>query len=156
RIPFLRDQPLSYYKKLVEESTLPDMEDLEDKILLSLVEHFNQFPAPQDFIKRVVDLQEKPANNWRNLPLRLRILKTFVKDCGSLQGTGVGGCKFIKQWARDKTGRDKLTSKETAEALTDDIFDVLKDLPEEKAGLQDCYGILEAADDLARGAFRVS
>lgn len=156
RIPFLRDQPLSYYKKLVEESTLPDMEDLEDKILLSLVEHFNQFPAPQDFIKRVVDLQEKPANNWRNLPLRLRILKTFVKDCGSLQGTGVGGCKFIKQWARDKTGRDKLTSKETAEVLTDDIFDVLKDLPEEKAGLQDCYGILEAADDLARGAFRVS
>ena len=150
-----------YYKGLVKDllgrHIVPSIDDLNRNVFTTLLDSFDKYPSPSDFIQRVVDLQEDPARGWCSLPLRLRILKTFVQDAHALHTAGFQGGSFLKKWAKKTKGLPRDADwAALADALTEDVFDVLETAGSDLKKTGGDYDILRLADDLAQGWFRVS
>lgn len=78
-IPYQQNQGNSYYQKLVDTVELPHFTDVEDRILWALFQRHRAFLSPSQYMERIVNRLEDPADGWQNDTLRLRILKRFIK-----------------------------------------------------------------------------
>jgi len=142
RIPYERGLSVRRYEDLVNAAGLPDRDQLEEKIIRLLFEKFEGYVSPSEYMKKIVDRCANPEDHWEKDPLRLRILKQFVKYGGCLayktsEGCASGKTKKVVMYGGDSAIRRYLSGKSKAEGirfrsftdqadlLEDDIFDLL-------------------------------
>lgn len=164
---------LQWYKNLAEKHRLTEIPGVEQQVLHALYEQYREYPTPEAYMQRMVErLSQDP---WQGDSLRLRILKQFIKYGDYLKDAGYGSKRTIQKYAKEKSGRKKLTEDELLEVLDDGVFELLENLNDEirhldgqgltdvknaKENLKDkkkpkgVYGLLKTADDLAAGKFR--
>ncbi|MBP7186588.1 MAG: hypothetical protein KBA55_07490 [Ruminococcus sp.] len=153
-------------------------DDIEQQILKLMYSYFMEYPSPSDYMKRIVNRLSDPADRWENDPLRLRILKQFIKygdflsykkDSYDKDGLPVrdkngnikkekvtvyGGGTYIKSFIKNKTGKSSVTAAEIINELDDSIFECLKGASKEQKQYDGKFGLIRLADDLACGKFR--
>lgn len=78
-IPCEIGQDVSYYKRLAEQSNLPEFRDVENSILNLMFEKFENYPIPEEYMLRIVDRLSNPDDGWQKDTLRLKILRRFIK-----------------------------------------------------------------------------
>lgn len=170
----------AYYLEAVKAhwAQLPPRDEIAGKIMVSLLRRYGDYPAPADYMKRIVDRLCHEADGWQGDSLRLRILRQFVCYGDCLTQSGYKSEGFLKKWAKAHTGAKPADARQLANALTDAVFSVLEltgfegyteaeraAMPEKKrAAIVDQakkekrpagkYGLLKLADDLAAGRFR--
>ena len=144
-----------YYRQIVEgfraEGRILTRDEVSEKLMQiceRMLEKYKDYPTAPEYLKRIVDTQEKAAGDpWGNDSLRLRILKRFVKygnyampilDKGSPR-------KRIKEYVAAKLQKDKPSEEEILANLDDDIFTAVKDCD-----------LLLTCDALATGRFRTN
>ena len=154
------NREISCYAGIVEQAYLPQKEDLNHRVDSKLLEIFQDYPRPSDFLERIVCERENPADGWANAPLRLRILRQFFKYCNGFVELGIGGKNFlvsqVKQEAR-KAGIKNISKEQQSQFayfLTDDVFSVLQEADENQQKPRGKYELLKIVDDLAKGNFR--
>lgn len=154
-IPFEKDREAGYYEKLIRDTGLPGLEEIEDQLLEALFKRYQEYPKPGDYMKRIVDRLEDPADHWESDSLRLRILKQFIKYGDYLKAADKGGRKVIQDYVRAKTGSKKAPgTDQVLEALDDGVFAQLETAAKPQRKPEGKFGLLKAADDLAGGKFR--
>ena len=60
-------------RRAVRDADLPDRSDFDELIIRLIFQNYTAFPAPGDFMRRIVD--KFSCDEWRKDTLRLRILK---------------------------------------------------------------------------------
>lgn len=153
-IECLDRQDTRYYRELLDTATLPDEPQLEQRILTALLENYMQYPAPGDYLQRLVDQLCNPADGWNDDPLRLRILKQFVKYTDYLVDADFNGKPYLTGWVKKITGKKPASSADAANALTDEVFAPLPAADKSQRKPRGKYGLLKLAEDLAEGRFR--
>ena len=171
------DQKPEVYEALLKDSLLknPSFRGMSEIILDLLFNRFSTFPAPGAFLLRVVNRQE--TDDWKADPLRLRILKQFVKYGNYLydiahvrinKTTGqsvtvrdVGGKAAIVRYVRGLPAyvaafpkAPKPKDEAVCRYLDDGVFALLEDATAEDKKISGKYGLLKIADDLASGKIR--
>lgn len=141
-IPYEMYKGNSYYQKLVETTEFPHFTDLEHRMLLALYDRYTQYPSPEEYMERIVDKLEDPADGWGGDPLRLRILKRFIKygnylsdmtelrlgkNGKELPVPKAGGRAAIEGYVQEKTGH-KPTLEQVLEHLDDGVFSRLDEV----------------------------
>ncbi len=178
-ISYEEDQTAEYYEDLLQHEVVDyfSFHGVADRVLNLLYQRFSDFPSPSDFLKRVVDRNETDKA-WKDDPLRLRILKQFIKygnylwdithEKGGRNGAkpvtvhDVGGKKAIEDYVTSLPGykpakgaKSKKPDAETVCAYLDDgVFALLDHAKGEDKKISGKYGLLKIADDLAGGKFR--
>lgn len=152
-IEYERGRDNDYYENLVRTSSLPTFSDIEDRMLLALFAKYEEYPSPEDYMKRIVDRLCCEEDGWQHDSLRLRILKQFIKYGNYLADAGYGGRKTICDYVKDKIGR-KPSDEEVLLHLDDSIFDGLETATRAQRRPDGKYGLLKTVDDLATGKFR--
>ena len=175
-IPYEKDRDNAYYEKIVRNSGLPELSDVEDRLLFLLYTKYREYPLPENYMKRIVDRLSDKADGWEQDSLRLRILKQFIKygnclvynreiktDTGEIKEETVtlyGGAESIRKYLQTKTGHS-IVKKNFKEDLpkyipliTDDIFDALQTAKPDQTEPTGTFGLLKMADDLAGGRFK--
>ncbi|MCD8130915.1 MAG: hypothetical protein LUE16_06495 [Lachnospiraceae bacterium] len=165
-IPYEKGKPNEYYEELVQShmAEFPDSSEIENRLLVNLFEKYQDYPSPGGYMQSLVDKLGDSGDGWDNEPLRLRILKQFIKyggylryetedENGKKQAHGFGGQKAIQSYVRKKIGR-KPSEEEVLKFLDDGIFDVLPTASGDQTKPDRTYGLLKATDDLACGKFR--
>lgn len=179
-IRYERGREFGYYVDVIRSARLPDADDIPGHLLASLYRKWkSSYPSQIDYMKRNVDRLEKEADGWSALPLRLRILRQFIKYGHCLSYTQkfevndekagkstlkkktvniYGGALFIRQYAKAHGYSGTIPTKQSdwsalADCVDDDIFAALDtaEPPELKMGGK--YALLKLADDLAHGHF---
>lgn len=140
-----------YFESLTKGIKLPDYEDLEGNMIHKLYQIFEDYPKPDEYMRRIVNRLSNPEDKWENDTLRLRILKQFVKYGNFLYDAGVGGRMYIKKYVKAKNNGTDII-----ENLDDEIFEVLKGANKDQKEFAGTYGLLKIADDLAGGQFRMN
>lgn len=165
-LPYEKGRKPAYYRELVKQSRLPDVSQLEGKILYAIYSHFREYPAPENYMQRIVDTMCNEEDGWSGDPLRLRILKQFVRygGCLTYQRPGPEGkpekvvlCEgrgALKKYLKKKLGRSISQVEDHADDLEDDVFDVLAAATKAQTVPRGTYGLLKLCDDLAYGRFR--
>lgn len=154
-IPFEKNRESAYYEELIRQADLPTLEENEERLLDALFKRYKEYPKPEEYMKRIVDRLEDPEDHWAEDPLRLRILKQFIKYGDYLKAAEKGGRKMIQDYVREKTGGKKAPgTQEVLAGLDDDIFAQLEKATKSQKKPEGKYGLLKAADDLACGKFR--
>ncbi len=154
-IPFEKGRSLSYYETLVKEAEIPDLDEIEDKLLQALFKRYQEYPRPEDYMKRIVDRLENPKDNWADQPLRLRILLQFIKYGDYLSDAGKSGRRVIQDYVKKKTGAKKLPETDQVLANLDEgVFEGLRTATKAQRKPEGKFGLLKTADDLAGGKFR--
>ena len=154
-IPFEEGRGASYYDKLIQQADIPDLEETEERLLEALFKRYQKYPKPEEYMKRIVDRLEDPEDQWAEDPLRLRILKQFIKYGDYLKAADKGGKKAIQDYVRAKTGAKALPGiSEVLEKLDDGVFAQLETAAKPQRKPEGKFGLLKAADDLACGKFR--
>lgn len=148
-------KPLAYYSDLVKNASLPDFSDYESRVLHSLFRQFQNFPSPSQYLERLVRQYSSPDDHWEMDPLRLQILKQFIKYGNCLSDAGFGGRMAVRSYIRQKTGKSPDPAA-MADQIDDGIFQVLETADKTMKKPQGKYGLLKLADDLANERFRVS
>lgn len=149
-----RHELMEYYQSLIAGADIPD--SLEDAMLYALYRCYQEYPAPQEYMERLVNTLRFPEDHWEGDTLRLRILKQFIKYGSYLQDWGFGGRLVIEKYSRGEQGKSKDKDVEKLLAgLDDGIFDVLATATKEQKSSDGKYGLLKMADDLAAGKFRM-
>lgn len=165
------DREMRYYYTLIENAGLTDGSEYEVRILDALFENYRQYPSPEMFMQRLVSSLAHEKNRNEKEPVRLRILKQFVLECGCLSGW-YGGKKAVEDYAKKKTGASKLSPEEIAAALDDNIFPLMQEKLEgeisekqkelgdkfskdKRRTIEDKYELLKVCEDLAQGRFKV-
>lgn len=150
----------AYYRQLYAQSALPDGDDIELRIMDTMYDHFDRYPTPAEYMRRIVDKLSDPADGWGDDPLRLRILRQFVKYGGCMTYDGAagkvhmyGGEGYLKKYAKAKKGK-AVKADELCDWLDDGVFDVLATAGKEQKKPDGTYGLLRLADDLAGGVFK--
>jgi len=117
---------LSYYEDLLQSSDIPTSEQMNSWVYEYFLREFvkNPFPTPEKYIARVVN--RKISVNWAQDSLRLKILKQFVLWAEGLKAAGYS-IACIRQYVREKTGKEKLALSETASGLDEGIFGLLEE-----------------------------
>lgn len=152
-IEYEKRQETGYYKDLIQRTNIPDF--LEDSMLYAIYKHFQEYPAPQEYMKRLVDRLSFSEDRWEQDTLRLRILKQFIKYGDYLKEWDFGGQPVIDEYSKDKQKKKKLnTVAEVLEGLDDGVFDILETATKAQKKPRGKYGLLKSADDLAEGKFR--
>lgn len=163
-IKYEKGKDYSYYENLVMCSNIPEFDDIEKKMLLSLYDKYKQYPSPEDYLKRIVDRLEK--DDWGENSLRVRILKQFIKygNCLTYKKTTVEGKKktvniycgtqYIKDYLLEKKGSKAKNIIDNIDYIDDDIFGVLPTATKDQKKPYGKYGIIKMVDDLASGNFR--
>lgn len=164
-----------YYGKLLEKAELPD--SLEDAMLYALYTHFDVYPSPADYMKRLVERLSFPEDQaWEKDSVRLRLLKQLIKyssapndrknrwrnnlETGWSYGTKaiVDYCGAVK-YKDSKGGKHpKITDKNEILSLLDE--GIFQEYEEKKKALskdeKKNYALIRAADDVAKGWFRTN
>lgn len=154
-IPFEKDREAAYYETLIQETGLPGLEETEDRMMEALFKRYQEYPKPEEYMKRIVDRLEDPKDHWEEDSLRLRILKQFIKYGDYLKEAGRGGGKVIRDYVKEKTGAKKAPAADQVLAeLDDDIFALLDTADKKQKKPDGKFGLLKEADDLAGGKFR--
>ncbi len=153
-VSYERRQSNEYYEELVRKADLPDFHDIEDKMIYALFCRYQQYPSPEEYMKRMVDRMSS-EREWADDTLRLRILKQFIKYGNYLHDADFGGRLVIQKYVREKCGLKKKPSEEEVLLQIDDhIFDMLGQGTKAQKKPQGKFGLLKLADDLALGQFR--
>ena len=163
-IPFERKiDDAAYYKKLLSQYTFPSYEQMKYRMLHIIMDKMDQYYSPEMYMKRTVDYLEDPKLGWDSNPVRLRILKQFIKEGNALKDTGIKGDGFIRKYVKKKNPalssipNNKLDTRTILENLDDGVFKPLD--PENTATTpnqrkpEGTYGLLTICDDLAKGLF---
>lgn len=156
-LEYKKGESLNYYKELVNKSDIPGYKGMIKRIIVMLYEEYEKYPTPSVYMKRIVDrLSCKEDGVWKNEPLRVRILKQFIKYGNSLKDAGYGGRNFARSYAEGKSGKKLKNSdaKEIAQYVDDGIFEVLDTASKDDKKYKGKYGIIELADELAAGRFK--
>ena len=178
-ISYERDRDDAYYEKLVRSAELPDpsgtvkipdFSGIEDRMVYALYTRYREYPAPQDYMKRIVDRLSSKEDGWDSDTLRVRILKQFVRYGGCLtyqnetaaedgrlrreKVTLYGGEACIRKYLGRKLGKSIKDAGEFVNEISDDVFDVLDSASKAQKKPSGPYGLLKIADDLAGGQFR--
>lgn len=147
-----------YFAKIVDNLDLPDFMDIEDKMIYNLYKIYDEYPVPEEYMRRIVNRLSNPEDNWQEDSLRLRILKQFIKYGNYLYDAGCGGKGYIKKYVKAKLG-GKIPSKNEEETILnnvdDEIFSVLDGANKDQREFSGTYGLLKVCDDLASGQFRM-
>lgn len=152
-IDYEKRQEAGYYEALIQEANIPD--SLEDSMLYALYTHYQEYPSPREYMKRLVDRLRFPGDPWEGDTLRLQILKQFIKYGDYLRDWDFGGRIVIEEYSmgRQRKAKQK-TVDEILAGLDDGIFDILKTATKDQKKPKGKYGLLKSADDLAEGKFR--
>lgn len=152
-IEYERGKDNAYYEQLVYRSEIPTFSEIEDRMLLALYSRYEEYPSPEDCMKRIVDRLCADEDGWQNDTLRIRILKQFIKYGNYLVDAGFGGRKVICDFVRDKIGK-KPSDGDVLTYLEDEVFSGLESATKPQRKPEGKYGLLKTADDLATGKFR--
>ncbi len=152
-IEYERGKDYAYYEELVRNADLPSFSEIEDRMLLALFSIYEDYPSPEDYMRRIVDRLCYEEDGWENDTLRVRILKQFIKYGNYLADAGYSGRKTICDYVKEKTGQ-KTTDEITLAILDDGIFDGLETATKAQKKPNGKFGLLKMADDLASGKFR--
>ncbi|MCD8148080.1 MAG: hypothetical protein LUE92_00635 [Clostridiales bacterium] len=155
-VSYKREGDDVYYRNLVEKSDIPNnWKELEEKMLLALYDRYQEYPTPEDYMKRIVDRLCSEEDGWNNDTLRLRILKQFVKYGNYLKDAGIEGRKTVHKYAKEKSGNKNLKDETVPDYLDDEVFSQFDQTDDENQKKpKGKYGLLKVADDLAAGKFR--
>lgn len=154
-IEYERGRENEYYEKLVKTSEkIPSEGQIEETMLLALYDIYESYPAPEEYMKRIVDRLCSKSDGWEKEPLRLRILKQFIKYGNYLADAGFGGKTAIQGYVKKKTGKKPKESDVLSE-LDDGIFEFLESASKSQKKPDGKYGLIKTADDLASGKFRM-
>ena len=156
----------AYYAKLLKNAPIPTYKEVQDKMVYTILQKTKQYASPEEYMKRIVDRMEDPADGWQDDTLRLRILKQFIKYGNYLQdvcheganGTivrDIGGRMQIVKYVKDKTGNKKPADEDVLKGLDDEIFRLMDDAPREHLRPRGKLGLLKIVNDLANGWFRM-
>ncbi len=137
------------YKKVSDSLKLFTNDEIGDRIFEAIFEKFSLFLSPKDYMLRIVDRVDK---EFTKDPLRLRILKRFVKHTNSLSDAGYNGNHILK-YAEGKTGKE-IQPEQLADYLDDGVFEPLSTATKAQKKPYGIYGILKLCNDLAEGNFR--
>lgn len=142
----------------------PEEEELEEKMFLTMVHLYKGYPSPPDYLRRIVDRLE--PENWKDQPLRVRILRAFILRGDGLKVTNpvnkkpayiytyiYNGYPAIRSYVSKKAGRKGLTCRQVAELVEDDVFSLMDTAAEAQLTPKGTYGLLRMVDDLAKGHF---
>jgi hypothetical protein len=152
-IKYKRGMNNDYYENLVRTANIPTFSDIEDRMLLALFAKYEDFPSPEDYMKRIVDRLCSEEDGWENDTLRLRILKQFIKYGNYLADADYGGRKTICDYVKGQIGK-KPSDEEVLLYLDDGIFAGLKTATRAQRRPGGKFGLLKTVDDLAQGNFR--
>lgn len=167
-ISYERGRDAEYYENLVKTAGIPTFDVIEERMLRSLLNKFEEYPTPEEYMRRIVDRLSKPEDHWEDDTLRLRILKQFIKYGSYLDGIchtevddkgeektvqDIGGKRYIRKYVEDKLHK-KPSDEEVLAAIDDGVFDILKGAAKPQKKPSGIYGLLKMADDLAAGKFR--
>ncbi len=152
-IAYERGKDNAYYEQLICDADIPTFSEIEDRMLLALYARYEEYPSPEDYMKRIVDKLCTEEDGWQNDTLRLRILKQFIKYGNYLADAGFGGRKVICDFVKNKTGR-KPSEEDVLAYLDDGVFSGLATATKPQKKPEGKYGLLKAVDDLAAGKFR--
>lgn len=153
KIKYERDKDYAYYENLVNSSEMPTFSAIEDKMMSALYSRYKKFPAPEEYMKRIVDKLCTDKDGWQNDKLRLRILKQFIKYGNYLRDAGYGGRNAIRKYVKEKIGRTP-SDEDVLADLDDGVFSVLETAKKEQSKPDGTFGLLKISDDLAKGQFR--
>lgn len=155
-ISYEKGRPDSYYEELVESQDIPSFADGEGRIMNALYSLYANYPAPSEYMERLVDRLCTAEDGWEGDSLRLRILKQFIKYGNYLYDAKCGSRTYIRSYAAQKGAADR-SADEVTSHIDDHIFDVLfeKETTKEQRKFGGKYGLLKIADDLASGKFRL-
>lgn len=151
-IDFKEGMDTKYYTALAEKLNLPDFSEIEKDILYMLFTQFYEFPAPKDYMRRIISKLSGEELD-ENANLRLLILKRFIEYGNYLSDAGFGGMNVIKKYVAAKISHSP-TTEEILSELDDDIFTSLDSATKEQKKPKGKYGLLKLCDDLAEGKFR--
>ena len=154
-----------YYADLLRDVEIPEYEEVRDKMLMAIFKKLPIYASPQDYMKRMVDTLEDPKDGWRDDPLRVRILKQFIKYGDYLQGIchknangsiarDIGGKAQIVRYVQEKIGH-RPTNQEVWENVDDGIFAKLEGAARDQLRPRGMFGLLKIVNDLAQGYFRM-
>lgn len=165
-IPYEKGRDNRYYQDLVRSARIPSTSEIEDRMVYALFSRYRRFLTPEEYMREIVDDLE--TDDWRKDPLRVRILKQFIKygnylhdvyhtrilpDGSKKRVQDVGGRSAIRKYVESKLGR-KPSDAEVLQVIDDGVFDLLKGASKEQKKLDGTYGLLKTVDDLATGKFR--
>lgn len=169
-VSYERDRDDVYYENLIRTSEIPDSAGIEDRMVYALYTRYKEYPAPQDYMRRIVDRLSSREDSQSCDTLRVRILKRFIcyGDClayqreaaaedGGLKREKVtlyGGESYIKKYLGRKLGKSVKDVSKFVNEISDDVFDVLESASKAQKKPSGPYGLLKIADDLAGGRFR--
>ncbi len=152
-IEYERGKDNEYYEKLISGLDIPTLSEIEDKMLLVLFSMYEEYPSPEDYMKRIVNRLCSDEDGWSSDTLRLRILKQFIKYGNYLVDAGFGGRKVIGDYVKNKIGK-KPAENDVLEQLDDGVFSALTTAAAHQRRPEGKYGLLKLCDDLAGGKFR--
>lgn len=137
---------------LVARKLIPTKEEMGDQLLSicgKLSQEYVKYPAPSAYMERLVN-RLSMDDAWRNDPLRLRILKQFIKYGNyGLPMLSEGSAKLkIRRHIGERIGKKSASQKEVLAYL-----DELDDTVFERIG--NC-GLLNLCQSLASGVFRTN
>lgn len=159
-IRFEKDRENEYYEELIKTENIPYFQDLEERMLYAVYRKYEMYPAPEDYMKRMVDRLSAEEDHWETDTLRLRILKQFIKYGNYLEDAGYGGKRTVQKYvkakiAEEKKGKSaekgKLTDDVVLELLDDGVFNCLLTATDDQR--KRTYKLLKIADDLGSSKF---
>ncbi len=154
-IPYEMGQSDEYYLRLSDGYSFDSGQELEAKMLKALYKRFEVYPPSSFYLQRTVnDLREEEDASWADQPLRVQILRQFVKYGDCLRAAGYGGKRYLTTYVRTKSGQKTLALKNGIDYIDDAVFAPLADAKSSELKPRGCYGLLRAVDDLARARFR--
>jgi len=153
-IAYERGRDYAYYERLVKKSDIPTSVEIADRMLIALYHRYEDYPAPEEYMQRMVDRLCRPEDDWGHDSLRLRILKQFIKYGDYLRDAGYGGRKAIRDYVRAKGIRIS-SDADVLDGLDDGVFNFLITAKKAQKKPGAIFGLLKTADDLASGSFRV-
>ena len=142
----------SYYEEVLKNSNIFTPKEMAYSVYQSFLQEIveNPYPTPEEYIERIVDSKIEPE--WKEDTLRLKILKTFIRDADALNAAGYKSL-YIKQFVKEKTKKKSVSSGDMIEYLDDSIFDALKNADRQQTRKNGKYGLLKISEDLAQGRF---
>ncbi|MBE6019557.1 MAG: hypothetical protein E7230_04380 [Clostridiales bacterium] len=146
----------SAYEEIIRAADIPSFAGSEERILRALYTVFERYPAPDEYMERLVNRLSSPDDNWFLDTLRLRILKQFIKYGNYLYDAKCGSRAYIRSYAAERGASGK-SVEEVISHLDDHVFDPLfaAETTKDQRKFDGKYGLLKIADDLASGKFRV-
>ena len=158
----------TYYDNLAKRLRIPASVHPEYKMIHALYEEFVNYPTPVQYMKRLVDRLCHEQDGWNQEPLRVRILKQFIKYGDGLADVltpenkpAIGGRQVIKKYIRNHGGthNGRIIPDEDLVFLDDGIFEEYHQVLNHSSGeslrelkkYKGRYGLIKIADDLASG-----